>query len=125
MASFEIGGIGLPAELRGGLRRCAALTQPDVNTSRNRLGHIRLELDHVFEAPVEALRPDVHLVARSEEHTSELPSRLPLVCRLLLEKKKSMEPPCFLPPTLHQRPHDAGKSTSRSSPKARTQSMDA
>src|SRR2546429_5954302 len=88
MASFEIGGIGLPAELRGGLRRCAALTQPDVNTSRNRLGHIRLELDHVFEAPVEALRPDVHLVARSEEHTSELPSRLPLVCRLLLEKKK-------------------------------------
>src|SRR2546429_5915497 len=25
---------------------------------------------------------------RSEEHTSELQSRLPLVCRLLLEKKK-------------------------------------
>src|SRR6266436_9017951 len=34
--------------------------------------------------------------ARSEEHTSELQSRLPLVCRLLLEKKKNttgnMEP---------------------------------
>src|SRR2546429_6292019 len=28
-------------------------------------------------------------VARSEEHTSELQSRLHLVCRLLLEKKKS------------------------------------
>src|SRR5205809_6056452 len=28
------------------------------------------------------------LVARSEEHTSELQSRLHLVCRLLLEKKK-------------------------------------
>src|SRR2546422_6918663 len=27
---------------------------------------------------------------RSEEHTSELQSRLHLVCRLLLEKKKSM-----------------------------------
>src|SRR6266851_5223539 len=40
MASFEIGGIGLPAELRGGLRRCAALAQPDVDTSRDRLGHI-------------------------------------------------------------------------------------
>src|SRR5687768_18254490 len=31
-------------------------------------------------------RPDDH--PRSEEHTSELQSRLHLVCRLLLEKKK-------------------------------------
>src|SRR2546429_6642450 len=30
----------------------------------------------------------VELPARSEEHTSELQSRLHLVCRLLLEKKK-------------------------------------
>src|SRR2546422_3211891 len=29
-----------------------------------------------------------HSVERSEEHTSELQSRLHLVCRLLLEKKK-------------------------------------
>src|SRR5256884_266965 len=29
--------------------------------------------------------------ARSEEHTSELQSRLHLVCRLLLEKKKSLD----------------------------------
>src|SRR2546422_8476324 len=29
---------------------------------------------------------------RSEEHTSELQSRLHLVCRLLLEKKKNMTP---------------------------------
>src|SRR2546422_6372108 len=29
--------------------------------------------------------------ARSEEHTSELQSRLHLVCRLLLEKKKNTE----------------------------------
>src|SRR2546422_3647285 len=29
-----------------------------------------------------------HLIHRSEEHTSELQSRLHLVCRLLLEKKK-------------------------------------
>src|SRR2546429_2486998 len=37
---------------------------------------------------------DVHRVAgksRSEEHTSELQSRLHLVCRLLLEKKKNIE----------------------------------
>src|SRR3989449_2985395 len=31
-------------------------------------------------------------VARSEEHTSELQSRLHLVCRLLLEKKKKRTP---------------------------------
>src|SRR2546422_5173313 len=30
-------------------------------------------------------------VSRSEEHTSELQSRLHLVCRLLLEKKKNKE----------------------------------
>src|SRR5437868_7551215 len=29
-----------------------------------------------------------HVLARSEEHTSELQSRFDLVCRLLLEKKK-------------------------------------
>src|SRR2546429_4567237 len=34
------------------------------------------------------LHPRVHHVHRSEEHTSELQSRLHLVCRLLLEKKK-------------------------------------
>src|SRR5256884_1749386 len=32
---------------------------------------------------------DEYLTARSEEHTSELQSRLHLVCRLLLEKKKN------------------------------------
>src|SRR5438067_10162707 len=34
-----------------------------------------------------------HAVFRSEEHTSELQSRFDLVCRLLLEKKKTI-PPC-------------------------------
>src|SRR2546422_11538182 len=33
----------------------------------------------------------VRLSCRSEEHTSELQSRLHLVCRLLLEKKKKKE----------------------------------
>src|SRR2546422_5132684 len=38
--------------------------------------------------------------ARSEEHTSELQSRLHLVCRLLLEKKKNCSPdrPSFRSP---------------------------
>src|SRR5207247_3035784 len=37
-----------------------------------------------------AVSPNVH-VQRSEEHTSELQSRVDLVCRLLLEKKKKKE----------------------------------
>src|SRR2546430_3920739 len=36
--------------------------------------------------------PPPWLVARSEEHTSELQSQSKLVCRLLLEKKKTEEP---------------------------------
>src|SRR2546429_4888401 len=38
------------------------------------------------EGAAEVIQPE--LEARSEEHTSELQSRLHLVCRLLLEKKK-------------------------------------
>src|SRR3989449_7296457 len=38
------------------------------------------QLEHAAPSPV--------IVVRSEEHTSELQSRLHLVCRLLLEKKK-------------------------------------
>src|SRR6266498_2396137 len=43
-------------------------------------GEFPLDLDHLGLAG--------ELVARSEEHTSELQSRPHLVCRLLLEKKK-------------------------------------
>src|SRR2546429_1422551 len=40
---------------------------------------------------------------RSEEHTSELQSRLHLVCRLLLEKKKTTECSLLAVTTLHYR----------------------
>src|SRR2546429_7277746 len=48
---------------------------------------LREEIDKasMFEEIV-GISPALH--ARSEEHTSELQSRLHLVCRLLLEKKK-------------------------------------
>src|SRR2546429_6945917 len=39
--------------------------------------------------PAESLWPCRSIGRRSEEHTSELQSRLHLVCRLLLEKKKT------------------------------------
>src|SRR5205809_3487298 len=56
----------------GGERRVVAVVGPSLHA-----GHGR--------ASVRAHRPD-----RSEEHTSELQSRLHLVCRLLLEKKKAI-----------------------------------
>src|SRR2546429_5671353 len=37
-----------------------------------------------------------HDLGRSEEHTSELQSRLHLVCRLLLEKKKTQIVPSYI-----------------------------
>src|SRR5687768_17844086 len=40
---------------------------------------------------VDHLLADDKLPARSEEHTSELQSRLHLVCRLLLEKKNKIK----------------------------------
>src|SRR5436305_11770062 len=42
-----------------------------------------------FQSQVDVFRAVVPLGARSEEHTSELQSRPHLVCRLLLEKKKT------------------------------------
>src|SRR2546422_6009794 len=52
--------------------------------------------------PDEQLDHGVHLRMRSEEHTSELQSRLHLVCRLLLEKKNTPttapHPPTTPPP---------------------------
>src|SRR3989442_2925066 len=42
-----------------------------------------------LEVGERAAEPAVHHVERSEEHTSELQSRPHLVCRLLLEKKKT------------------------------------
>src|SRR2546429_7069286 len=45
--------------------------------------------DHRFPAEDLGQHERCRQVERSEEHTSELQSRLHLVCRLLLEKKKT------------------------------------
>src|SRR2546428_10011331 len=52
------------------------------------LGPVRL--DAAYNGYPSEPGPD----GRSEEHTSELPSRSDLVCRLLLEKKKKKMPQC-------------------------------
>src|SRR3989449_8019446 len=55
---------------------------------------LRLAADHALRSiafpsiSTGAYRYPIEQAARSEEHTSELQSRLHLVCRLLLEKKK-------------------------------------
>src|SRR2546422_7362149 len=47
-----------------------------------------LRQSHILEK-IDGRDPQAeHIPSRSEEHTSELQSRLHLVCRLLLEKKK-------------------------------------
>src|SRR3989442_3967483 len=49
---------------------------------------LRIRLSWTSDAPEHLIRPGV---VRSEEHTSELQSRPHLVCRLLLEKKKTRQ----------------------------------
>src|SRR2546422_7121646 len=64
-------------------------TATAVVTECARRGPFRSVGDFVRRAPPKLKRNAIeHLVWRSEEHTSELQSRLHLVCRLLLEKKK-------------------------------------
>src|SRR2546429_1312960 len=65
---------------------------PYTTLFRSSLAHVVRHEDHgLAESPFERreLAPQLH--ARSEEHTSELQSRLHLVCRLLLEKKKTID----------------------------------
>src|SRR5260370_18047315 len=85
------------------LFRSSAVDQDDLSRGLT-LGHRALtryqiparedwqELPAVRHLPAEEreeLRENIGTLLRSEEHTSELQSHLNLVCRLLLEKKKS------------------------------------
>src|SRR2546422_7023263 len=63
----------LPCQLVG-----QVAAQEGRHLSSNQRGHLTLVFDPVWP----------YTENRSEEHTSELQSRLHLVCRLLLEKKK-------------------------------------
>src|SRR2546429_6018017 len=56
-------------------------------------GSNRAHLAHVIDDGAGPQRGVLAGVRRSEEHTSELQSRLHLVCRLLLEKKKQSGSP--------------------------------
>src|SRR2546429_5920716 len=71
---------------------CFGLQKPPVDTHTV---NMHCEFDKIsgsaYPAAVGILSRHIHAIGvspRSEEHTSELQSRLHLVCRLLLEKKK-------------------------------------
>src|SRR2546422_5187670 len=76
--------------------RHAGRVVPEIDVGAPRQGHrvrdLREMLAHggTLAERVDTLRlsPGQRAAVRSEEHTSELQSRLHLVCRLLLEKKK-------------------------------------
>src|SRR5207249_11889176 len=82
----------LPISLAGGHRRntwqsVARQLMPDwQELLRQRLSGLALAAEERGDVHAELA---AHLEERSEEHTSELQSRFDLVCRLLLEKKKT------------------------------------
>src|ERR1017187_10991416 len=63
--------------------RLNALDFPLITEKAERY-HLEIELNWIRVVILQVVRPD-----RSEEHTSELQSPMYLVCRLLLEKKKT------------------------------------
>src|SRR5207249_8789769 len=101
---FEAGLKELPddPELHYGLARAYAPSVPALmigsieaalERNSNHIGCLLLLADHSIDAEDYAeagkLLDRILKVNRSEEHTSELQSRFELVCRLLLEKKKT------------------------------------
>src|SRR3712207_7219472 len=63
--------------------RLVVVVLPDLEV----IGHVAERAGERAEQALEAV--DQRVAGRSEEHTSELQSRQYLVCRLLLEKKKT------------------------------------
>src|SRR6266550_4210778 len=81
LATWESGGLSSSSTLSGFVRpitRSCSATGSD--------SHRAASWAHFFRSRIVPPAP-----GRSEEHTSELQSRLHLVCRLLLEKKKKTQ----------------------------------
>src|SRR2546422_2569168 len=69
--------------------QAAGKGQPGLFRNLNLIDAAQLIFDRVLDGDDLADRIVNLVQCRSEEHTSELQSRLHLVCRLLLEKKKT------------------------------------
>src|SRR3712207_8255103 len=72
--------ISLPVDVNASAALCTVEEQPLAETAGRMFGRRRAG---------QRAYPAIRIGLRSEEHTSELQSRQYLVCRLLLEKKKS------------------------------------
>src|SRR3989449_3962795 len=86
--------LGLSGVSQGSSLTVPALLLPDLFRGRGlfaSLSEITLHGDEKVDGH-RAFKIEAALQDRSEEHTSELQSRLHLVCRLLLEKKKKRRP---------------------------------
>src|SRR3989442_5969096 len=70
----------------------------EVRTPEVGPNQVKVEFVVAEGQPVKIVAVKVVGADRSEEHTSELQSRPHLVCRLLLEKKKTRGPDCLLSP---------------------------
>src|SRR2546422_3177856 len=70
-----------------------SLLGDDVDHAADRVGAVERGLRPSDDLdPLDEIRGPQSTLYRSEEHTSELQSRLHLVCRLLLEKKNEQQP---------------------------------
>src|SRR2546429_4883116 len=77
--------------------RCAGTGAPDEEPPRSCGAHLRMRgksQRHLRRLSIQVSSVVLESGSRSEEHTSELQSRLHLVCRLLLEKKKKKQNCC-------------------------------
>src|SRR2546422_5374529 len=92
LTSLVIFGLGAVLFFGFGSTASADVTIPGMGSGAYDVPSVGGPGDSVDKAPVCDMRarPKITKVEpdRSEEHTSELQSRLHLVCRLLLEKKK-------------------------------------
>src|SRR2546429_3739755 len=68
--------------------RAGALDQQVIDPPAGSAAEVRDDHDRELQPLGGVNGHDPYDIVRSEEHTSELQSRLHLVCRLLLEKKK-------------------------------------
>src|SRR5207249_6224917 len=76
---------------RGGVQR--GPRHRPIHPRRHLMATIRRPLPWIAAATLLTSACGYNTIQRSEEHTSELQSRFDLVCRLLLEKKKTKQQP--------------------------------
>src|SRR5699024_12126122 len=69
---------------------CCA-TSVMIHTQMNIVGLCIIAMTPAGTKAIQGPKKGIILATRSEEHTSELQSRFDLVCRLLLEKKKTKD----------------------------------